>query len=149
VRPPARSSAAARLDRTLTKIWDGCDHGPVTLLTPELADLDFCYVTTTGRTTGKPHRIEIWFAAHPTDDTIFMMSGGRERADWVRNLVASPSCSVEIGEQRFVGYARVIEGTDDDELARTRVHDKYAHGDDLASWRANALPLAVDLTASR
>ena len=115
-------------------------------LAPELAALDFCYVTTTGRTTGEPHRIEIWFAASPATDTIFMLSGGRERADWVRNVVASPRCTVEMGNARFVGYGRVIEGTADDELARTLVHDKYAHGDDLASWRASALPVAIDLT---
>jgi deazaflavin-dependent oxidoreductase (nitroreductase family) len=116
------------------------------VLAAELAAVDFCYVTTTGRTTGQPHRIEIWFAAKPEHDTIFMLSGGRERADWVRNLVASPRCSVEIGDTTFVGYARVIEGTDDDELARTLVHDKYAQGDDLQSWRASALPVAIDLT---
>ena len=111
-----------------------------------LASVDFCYVTTTGRTTGKPHRIEIWFAADPERDTIFMMSGGRDRADWVRNLVASPRCTVDIGTTTFVGYARVIEGTAEDDTARTLVHDKYAHGDDLESWRATALPLAIDLT---
>jgi deazaflavin-dependent oxidoreductase (nitroreductase family) len=116
------------------------------VLAAELAALDFCYVTTTGRTTGRPHRIEIWFAAHPEHDTIFMLSGGRERADWVRNLVASPRCAVDIGGEQFVGYGRVIEGTDDDDLARTLVHDKYAQGDDLASWRATALPVAIDLT---
>jgi hypothetical protein len=75
-----------------------------------------------------------------------MLSGGRERADWVRNLVASPRCSVEFRDVKFVGDSRVIEGTDEDEPARTLVHDKYAHGDDLASWRATALPVAVDLT---
>ena len=32
------------------------------MLPAELAALDFCYVTTTGRTTGGHHRIEIWFA---------------------------------------------------------------------------------------
>ena len=111
-----------------------------------LAATDFCYVTTTGRTTGRAHRIEIWFAAHPDRDTIYLLSGGRERADWVRNLVASPSCSVEIAGVTFSGYGRVIEGTDEDEVARTLVHDKYADGDDLASWRATALPVAVDLT---
>ena len=26
------------------------------------ADDDFCYLTTTGRVTGEPHEIEIWFA---------------------------------------------------------------------------------------
>jgi len=116
------------------------------VLAAELTALDFCYVTTTGRTSGRPHRIEIWFAAHPERDTIFMLSGGRERADWVRNLVASPRCAVEIGDAHFVGYGRVIEGTDEDEAARTLVHDKYAQGDDLTGWRATALPVAIDLT---
>ena len=115
-------------------------------LSAELAALDFGYVTSTGRTTGRSHRIEIWFAAAPDADTIYMLSGGRERADWVQNLVASPRCTVEIGDKRFVGYGRVIEGTAEDEPARTLVHDKYAHGDDLASWRASALPVAIDLT---
>lgn len=118
------------------------------MLAAELATLNFCYVTTTGRTSGKPHRIEIWFATHPERDTIFMLSGGRERADWVRNLVASPRCEVEIGVTRFVGYGRVIEGTEEDEPARNLVHDKYAQGDDLAGWRATALPIAIDLTTA-
>jgi deazaflavin-dependent oxidoreductase (nitroreductase family) len=117
-------------------------------LPPPLAALDFCYVTSTGRTTGRSHRIEIWFAAAPDADTIYVLSGGRERADWVRNLVASPRCTVEIGDKRFVGYGRVIEATAEDEPARTLVHDKYAHGDDLASWRERALPIAIDLTPS-
>ena len=76
----------------------------------------------------------------------YLMAGGRERADWVRNLVASPRCAVDIGDARFVGYGRVIEGTGEEELARTLVHDKYAHGDELATWRASALPVAIDLT---
>jgi deazaflavin-dependent oxidoreductase (nitroreductase family) len=116
------------------------------MLSADLAALDFCYVTTTGRTTGTPHRIEIWFATDPERDTIFMLAGGRDRADWVRNLVASPRCTVEIGATTFAGYARVIDGTAEDETARTLVHDKYARGDDLQSWRATALPLAIDLT---
>ena len=116
------------------------------MLDAELAARDFGYVTTTGRTTGRPHRIEIWFAVKPGRDTIFMLSGGRERADWVRNLVASPRCTVEIGDSTFVGYGRVIEGSADDDLARTLVHDKYAEADELRSWRATSLPVAIDLT---
>lgn len=116
------------------------------MLPVELSALDFCYLTTTGRTSGDPHRIEIWFAAHPDRDTIFMLSGGRDRADWVRNLISAPRCTVEIGDARFAGDGRLIDGKPDDETARTLVHDKYADGDDLVSWRATALPVAIDLT---
>ncbi len=117
-------------------------------LSAALADLDFCYVTTTGRVSGRPHRIEIWFAAHPARDAIFLMSGGREQSDWTRNLIANPVCTVEIGDETFNGNARVVEGTDEEELARTIVHDKYATGDDLESWRARALPFAIELSAT-
>ena len=110
------------------------------------AQIDFCYVTTSGRTTGKPHRIEIWFATAPESDTIYLLAGGRERADWVRNLQAQPRCIVEINGVRYDGHARMIEGTNEDEIARTFVHDKYAQGDDLEQWRGEALPVAIDLT---
>jgi deazaflavin-dependent oxidoreductase (nitroreductase family) len=110
-----------------------------------LAGLSFCYVTTTGRVTGRPHRIEIWFAAAPSSDTIYILSGGRERSDWVRNLVASPSCTVELGAETFSGYGRVIERTEEDEPARRLVYEKYRRADDLETWRDEALPVAIDL----
>ncbi len=109
------------------------------------ADADFCYVTTIGRTSGTHHRIEIWFAAAPARDTIYLLAGGRERADWVRNLQAEPDCVVDIGERRYVGHARFVEDTREDEIARALVHDKYARGDDLTRWRGEALPVAIDL----
>src|SRR6186713_3406091 len=34
----------------------------------------FAYLTTTGRRTGQPHRIEIWFAAE--QGSIYLLSGG-------------------------------------------------------------------------
>ena len=110
---------------------------------------DFCYVTTTGRVTHRRHRIEIWYAVGPGTATIYMLAGGRERSDWVQNLRADPRCTVEIGTERYDGVGRVLEpGTNEDEHARQLVHDKYAQGDDLVQWRAEALPIAIDLTAS-
>src|SRR5437762_12235586 len=52
------------------------------------ADEDFCYLTTTGRVSGKAHTIEIWFALH--DNTVYMLSGGGEKSDWVKNLRHQP-----------------------------------------------------------
>lgn len=46
--------------------------------------LDYCYVTTTGRTSGNPHTIEIWFAQH--GGRVYLLSGGGEGSDWVKNL---------------------------------------------------------------
>ena len=118
------------------------------MLAADLAALDFCYVTTTGRTTGQSHRIEIWFAA--ADDArerIYLLAGGRERADWVRNLRAHPAVRVEIGERTFDGTARAIEGEPDAAAARRLVFEKYRTRDDLDAWRDAALPVAIDLRA--
>ena len=110
-------------------------------------DVPFCYVTTTGRSSGRPHRIEIWYAAaDDRPDTIFMLAGGRTRSDWVQNLVATPACIVEIGTEVFDGVGRLIEGTDEDEPARRLVYEKYRNDDDLEAWRNEALPVAINLT---
>ena len=112
---------------------------------PDPDELDYCYLTTTGRISGAPHRIEIWFALH--DDTVFLLSGGRERSDWVRNVMVSPDVVLELGDRRRTTRARVLEpGSDADALARRLLFDKYAargHGD-LEEWAATALPVAID-----
>ena len=115
-------------------------------------DEAFCYVTTIGRRTGRPHTIEIWFAAAPSGSTLYLLAGGRERADWVRNLVANPEVSVRVGRSgaERPATARVVEaGTDEDALARRLVLEKYATpgAGDLDGWGRSALPVALDLDA--
>jgi deazaflavin-dependent oxidoreductase (nitroreductase family) len=111
----------------------------------DLARLPFCYLTTTGRRSGRPHRIEIWFALH--GDTIYLLAGGRDRSDWVRNAIDSPAVSVEIDDEVLAGTARVLgPDQDEDALARRLLVAKYRSGeDDLASWGRTSLPVAVDL----
>ena len=58
----------------------------------ELNKEQFCYLTTTGRVSGLPREIEIWFGI--SGSTLYMLSGGREQSDWVKNIKrtrASPS----------------------------------------------------------
>lgn len=105
----------------------------------------YCYLTTRGRVTGRPHRIEIWFAL--AGDTIYLLSGGGGRSDWVKNLRRTPEVTVELGGRAFSGHARVVEDAEEEERARALVHGKYAEssGGDLSRWRRSALPVAVDL----
>jgi len=109
----------------------------------------FCYLTTTGRVSGRPHTVEIWFALH--DRRLFLLSGGGDRSDWVRNLLARPEVTVRMGRRDapvLAGRARLVEpGSDEDALARRLVTDKYqpGYGGDLSSWRRSSLPVAVDL----
>jgi deazaflavin-dependent oxidoreductase (nitroreductase family) len=109
-----------------------------------LAGEDFCYLTTTGRVTGRPHTIEIWFALD--GHTLYMLSGGRGRSDWVKNLQRAPEVRVLIADERFEGRARVVEDGEEDELARSLLIEKYeSTPGSLSNWRQTALPVAVDL----
>jgi deazaflavin-dependent oxidoreductase (nitroreductase family) len=110
-----------------------------------LADEQYCYLTTSGRVSGRPHRIEIWFALD--GGTLYLLSGGRDRSDWVKNLRKTPEVSIELGAGVFAGRARIIGNEAEDERARALVHDKYAksYAGDLTRWRRSALPIAVDL----
>ncbi|HEX2576709.1 MAG TPA: nitroreductase/quinone reductase family protein [Aquihabitans sp.] len=106
---------------------------------------DYCYLTTTGRRTGRPHRIEIWYA---TDgDTLHLLAGGGESSDWVRNLRADPAVLVEVDDQVRHARARIVGPGPEAAHARSLVYAKYADRttDDLTRWRDRALPVALDL----
>ena len=109
-----------------------------------LADLDYCYLTTTGRRTGRPHRIEIWFALH--GDVAYLLSGGGDRSDWVRNLTATPTVELEIGGERRTTTARLVTDPQEDALARRLLVEKYTprDDDDLTGWGRRSLPIAID-----
>jgi deazaflavin-dependent oxidoreductase (nitroreductase family) len=111
----------------------------------DLRDEDFCYLTTTGRISGRPHTIEIWFALDGT--TLYMLSGGGDRSDWVKNARRTPEVAVRIRDQEFAGRARIVEQADEDALARRIVVAKYQprDSDDLTSWGRTSLLVAVDL----
>ena len=111
----------------------------------ELADESFCYLTTTGRISGQPHTIEIWFALRGT--TAYMLSGGRERSDWVRNILTSPEVTLRIGDREFRALGRLVTEPNEDRVARDLVVGKYRPGyrGDLTSWRDGALVVAIDL----
>jgi deazaflavin-dependent oxidoreductase (nitroreductase family) len=112
----------------------------------DLADEKFCYLKTIGRVTSRPHEIEIWFALGDSGHTLYLLSGGRDRSDWVKNLRRNPEATVRIGGERFGGQVRFLE-KEEDELARHLLVAKYERAPgSLANWRRTALPVAVDLT---
>ncbi|HLL57802.1 MAG TPA: nitroreductase family deazaflavin-dependent oxidoreductase [Rubrobacteraceae bacterium] len=110
-----------------------------------LAAEEFCYLTTVGRVTGRPHEIEIWFAVE--NRILYMLSGGGDRSDWVKNMRRNPEVAIWIDGKTFEGRARVVENEDEDTLARRLLVEKYEHTPGrLANWGRTALPVAVDLT---
>ena len=112
---------------------------------PALAMEQFCYLKTTGRVTGNPHEIEIWFGI--AGGRLYMLAGAGRRSDWVANLIKQPKVSIRIAGRTFDAVARVVDAdTDEDAMARKLLVEKYrSPRDDLAGWGRTALPVAFEL----
>lgn len=111
----------------------------------QVADDDFCYLTTTGRVSGRDHTIEIWFAL--VDQTLYMLAGGGTGADWVKNIQRAPDVQVRLRETTLNATGRIVDQPDEDALARRIVVAKYQPrtSDDLSSWGRTALPVAIEI----
>ena len=109
---------------------------------------DYCYLTTTGRVTGKPHEIEIWFGLN--DTTLYLMSGDG-KSDWVKNLLKNPAVTVRIAKQIFKATARLVKDEKEEMLARNMLADKYKERESdgsLSEWARTALVVGIDLSLS-
>lgn len=105
----------------------------------------FCYVTTMGRRTGSPHTIEIWFGER--DGALYLLSGGGDRSDWVRNIRKEPNVSVRIGGEERPGVVRFVDDPDEQAMARRLLAGKYQgwrEGRPLSRWASTALVVAID-----
>lgn len=109
-----------------------------------LTDEAFCYLTTIGRVSGRPHTIEIWFALKGS--TLYLLSGNMDRADWVKNAWRQSEVTVRIREMVLPGQARPVSDLAEDALARQLIEEKYQKvEEDLDEWLKRALLVAVDL----
>jgi deazaflavin-dependent oxidoreductase (nitroreductase family) len=110
-----------------------------------LAALDFCYVTTKGRRSGSPHTVEIWFALR--GDVLYLLAGGTEESDWVKNLRADPTVGLRLGDRDLICRGRLVDDPDEDALARRLLLEKYGprDADDLSEWAGTARAVAIDL----
>lgn len=112
-----------------------------------LADEGFAYLTTTGRKSGKPHTIEIWFSLDGA--TMYLLSGGGDQADWVKNIRKTRDVRVRVGSRTVGALGRIVEeGTDEDLRARRLLDGKYMgwrEGKRLSSWARGARAVAIDL----
>jgi deazaflavin-dependent oxidoreductase (nitroreductase family) len=108
-------------------------------------DDDFCYLTTRGRVSGRPHEIEIWFALDGR--TLYLLSGGGGRSDWVRNLRSEPAVTVRLRDTTYEARARVVEEGDESERGRGLVFEKYQprYSGSLERWRRESLLVAIDV----
>ena len=93
------------------------------------AEPKYLYLTTTGRRSGRPRQIEIWFTRH--EGRYYLVAEHGRRAQWVQNILADPVVRVRVGGRHFGGRARVVEASADPALVRTvrrRSEAKYGWG---------------------
>ena len=112
------------------------------ILDQRAAARSVCQLVTTGRRSGQPRSIEIWFAA--AGDRVYMLSGGGEAAHWVQNLRRDPRVRLEIGGRTYEGRARVVQGEAADPVARATVAAKYGTRG-LEDWLRESLPVEIEL----
>lgn len=75
---------------------------------------DYAYLTTTGRNSREPRTIEIWFGE--VDGQLYLLSGGGDRSDWMKNLKRDPAVK----------------------------YHGWTEGEELSRWAQTALPIAID-----
>ena len=75
----------------------------------------FLYLTTTGRKTGHPREIEIWFTERSGRYYVIAEYG---TSQWVQNVRASADVRVRVGETSFAARARILSVERDRELLR-------------------------------
>lgn len=107
-------------------------------------DPEYAYLTTTGRVTGKPHRIEIWYRR--IDDVVWFISGGRNAADWVQNLRADPRAAIEIDDDVLTGAAffEPQEALEPRQALAAR-YQGWRAPDPLTPWATSGLLVGVRL----
>jgi deazaflavin-dependent oxidoreductase (nitroreductase family) len=82
----------------------------------ERTDVQYLYLTTTGRRTALPREIEIWFTER--DSRFYIIAEHGEHANWVRNIRAHARVRVRVGDLQLTGTARLVDDEREPELAR-------------------------------
>jgi deazaflavin-dependent oxidoreductase (nitroreductase family) len=95
-------------------------------------DIQFIYVTTTGRKTGLPREIEIWFVE--TDGRFYILAENDYKAQWVQNILSNPQIRFRIGDEEKNGLARVLDPDREADAylkVRQLAREKYDWGEGL------------------
>jgi F420H(2)-dependent quinone reductase len=78
-------------------------------------------------------------------DVVYVLSGGADRSDWVRNLRHDAAVTFRLGDETRATTAQIVTDPEEGELARDLLVTKYRprYGGELEGWRRTALPIAI------
>jgi deazaflavin-dependent oxidoreductase (nitroreductase family) len=103
-------------------------------------------ITTTGRSSGLPRRIETWF--YREDDQIYL-TGSPGRRDWYANLLANPDFTFHLKQSVVADLpARAAPITDPEERRAIfeRILSNLDGSQDLEAWLAGSPLMVVDFS---
>lgn len=95
-------------------------------------------ITTIGKNTGQPRRIEIWF--HNLDGRIYI-TGLPGRRDWYANLIAHPAFTFHLKQgiqADLPAHARAITDAAEKRVVLTQVFQQPGWSGDLEQWVAQS-----------
>ena len=95
-------------------------------------ELQFIYVTTTGRVTGKPREIEIWFVE--SGDKLYILAEHFLKTQWVQNIRRNSHIRIRKGERECNATARILDSEGDSDawqMAQQLSREKYGWGEGL------------------
>jgi len=101
-------------------------------------------ITTLGRRSGRPRRIEIWF--HTIDGQVYL-TGSPGRRDWYANLLADPRLVFHLKRSvraDLPARARPIVGPGEKRAVLERILARLDRAADLDAWVARSPLVAVD-----
>ena len=111
----------------------------------EVGSAKFIHLTSTGRKTGKPHTVELWFAVN--DGKVYLSHEGEE-TDWMRNIKKNAQVTFEISGKNFTGKARYLNGPEDEAwIAKVALYEKYygrASKEAIEDWFSLSKLLLID-----
>jgi len=110
-----------------------------------VASEKFIHLTSTGRKTGKPRMVELWFAFN--GGKVYLSHEGEE-TDWMRNIKKNEQVTFEIAGKSFTGKARYLKDSEDKAwIARVALYEKYygkASKEVIEDWFSLSRLLLID-----
>ena len=101
-------------------------------------------ITTTGRNSGLPRRIETWF--YRVDDQIYL-TGSPGRRDWYANLLANPGFTFHLKQSvaaDLPAHATPITDPEQRRAIFARILSDLGGTEDLEAWLARSPLMTVD-----
>jgi len=102
-------------------------------------------ITTLGRRSGTPHRIEIWF--HNLGEKLYI-TGSPGARDWYANLKANPRFTFHLKDSvkaDLPALARPIEEEGERRRVLTRIVERLNEGHNLQEWLTGSPLVEVEL----